>query len=134
MRRAWIGLALVAMACGTTEPDDESLFFTRRTNDGPGMEALFRGIITVDASGCFRLGGLGAVMIWPAGYSLRPTIEGAAVFDDTGAELQRIGSEFVFSGGVVETLQSGVLVSESARIRALTRCPGPYFISNRRSG
>ena len=132
MRCFMFGAALVATSgCKSFEPAfDGSLFLTQRV--GNEMEALFRGTVSLDEAGCYRLG-LGnnqITMVWPPGYRLIPTIEGPAVVNQDGNEVGRVGGSFEFAGGVVQTLSAGVVEEDELRSTALIKCPGTFWLAS----
>jgi hypothetical protein len=110
--------------------DDGTLFLAQAVAPAAHMDALFEGPVTVDEQGCYRLGLTGqATMVWPFGYRLINTIEGAAVVNQDGIEVGRIGGEFAFGGGLVSTLASGTVASETLRARAVAACPGSFWMA-----
>ncbi|MFN0181546.1 MAG: hypothetical protein ACKVZ0_22270 [Gemmatimonadales bacterium] len=131
MKRLLTALPILA-GCSSTEPvvDDGTLFLTQAVVPAAHMDALFRGTVAVDERGCYRLGLTGqATMVWPFGYRLINTIEGATVVNQDGNEVGRIGGEFVFGGGFVSTLPAGMVASETLRARAVAACPGSFWIA-----
>ncbi|MGE0440313.1 MAG: hypothetical protein AB7L66_08970 [Gemmatimonadales bacterium] len=130
MRKLVFGL-VVATACSSFEPAfDGSLFLAQKEGSRDVMDALFDGVVSLDAAGCYRLGLQDQVtMIWPAGYRLIPTVEGPAVVNAQGVEIGRIGSTFRLGGGIVGTIPSGLLPSDALRRLALQQCPGSFWIA-----
>ena len=131
----WPFLILGVIGCldetvNTDEPDD-FLFVAHKAVDGERavMEALFTGkVIVVD--GCLRLDidGGGAMVVWPPGYSYAEGVGGFNVRNELGVNVGKIGQDFRFGGGFVQTLQQDGPVDEALRQEALTRCPGEYWI------
>ena len=106
-----------------------SAVFIARTAEPSGyMEALFSGVITVDAAGCLRMAGLeGHTPIWPRGYRLEVTAGSGVVRRGSGAVVGKIGSHFRLGGGEVQTLE-WVALSAADRERVTSTCPGRYWI------
>lgn len=132
MKRLVAVLGILA-GCSAMEPanDDGTLFLAQAVAPAIHMDALFQGTVTVDQHGCYRLGlgGQPATMVWPFGYRLINTIEGAAVVNQDGNEVGRIGDEFAFGGGLVSALPAGLVSPESLRARATAQCPGSFWIA-----
>lgn len=122
----------VIAGCSTVDPgSDDSLFLTQLVRPASSMDALFDGVVTVDAAGCFRLG-LGdshVTMVWPYGYRLISTIEGSTVVDEAGREIGRIGSQFRLGGGIVSSIPEGLIGPARRRQAAMARCPGQFWIA-----
>ena len=92
------------------------------------MEALFSGVITVDAAGCLRMEGLDAhTPIWPRGFRLEVTSGGGIVRSGNGTIVGVVGGRFQLGGGEVQTLE-GVSLSVADRERVTSTCPGRYWI------
>lgn len=104
------------------------VFVARTAEPSVYMEALFSGVIAVDAAGCLRMEGLSAhTPIWPRGYRLDITSGGGAVRRADGSIVGAIGGSFRFGGGEVQTLEQ-VELSPADRERVTSTCPGQYWI------
>lgn len=106
-----------------------TVVFVARTVEPSGyMEALFSGVITVDAAGCLRMEGLEAhTPIWPRGYRLEVTSGAGVVRSGNGSIVGIIGGHFRLGGGEVQTLE-WVEVTPADRERVTSTCPGRYWI------
>ena len=93
------------------------------------MDALFQGRVVEDSSGCIRLQPpSGATVVWPKGFSLEMTAEGARVQDQNGLEVGLIGSTFRFGGGEVPFLHGGLGFQPAEVALIQSRCPGRFWI------
>lgn len=134
---AVLALSLLAGCKEAASPSDSlnsatqlrSAVFIARTAEPSGyMEALFSGVITVDAAGCLRMEGLEAhTPIWPRGYRLEVTSSGGVVRAGSGSVVGTIGGRFRLGGGEVQTLD-GVALTSADRERVTATCPGRYWI------
>lgn len=130
MRKLILTAALLAGCSTVVDPlVNDSLFLVQVVRPGIGMDALFEGVVTVDAAGCYRLGDSRVTMVWPFGYRMIDTIEGPAVADGTGGEVGRIGSSFRFGGGILSAIPEGLIGSPQRRRDAMARCPGEFWIA-----
>lgn len=109
-------------------PARSPLFIARTAEPSGYMEALFSGVITVDAAGCLRMEGLEAhTPIWPRGYRLEVRGSGGVVRSGDGSIVGTIGGHFRLGGGEVQTLE-WVALAPADRERVLSTCPGRYWI------
>jgi hypothetical protein len=131
-------LAFVLLAaCGggeesellTTGQNDDVVFLVQNVPPEAVMDALFQGRIESDGNGCLRLSGPdAATVVWPYGASLDADDGQVHVRDARGRRIGTIGGAFRFGGGEVTTLTAGMGVSAADAGRALSRCPGRYWI------
>jgi hypothetical protein len=137
MMRTWHILAAIPLvmlsACSpvatTMVGGDSTLFLTENAPAAVQMEALYRGRVSADASGCIRLETQDVhTVVWPHGFTLRDGANGLAVHDATGRRIGRLGDDFAFGGGEIITLHDGVALPADVRQIALQRCPGRYWI------
>lgn len=141
-RRTLVGLAaLIAPLAGCNDwisgldyallGDDDLVFITLPAEPNGHMQALFRGVVVIDAAGCFRLD-LAApdnsTVVWPFGATLRPGAGGWTVHEASGRAIGRIGETMTFGGGHVPSLHSGLQFSGSDRTILEARCPGSFWI------
>ena len=103
--------------------------FVARTDEPAGYyDALFSGVITVDAAGCLRMDGLDRhTPIWPRGYWLDISSGAGIVRSGNDSIVGAIGGHFRLGGGEARTLE-WVTLSPADRERLTTRCPGRYWI------
>lgn len=109
----------------------ETLFLVQSEPATAVMEAFFQGRVVRDAAGCLRLeasGSDGATVVWPHGFTLDTAGDELRVRDDGAREVGRIGGEFRFGGGFVQTLHEGIPIAGSPRAEAAARCPGSFWI------
>jgi hypothetical protein len=131
-------LAAVAFtACSASENDPaalsvnggEPLFFTQNVIPSAVMEALFQGRIVADEAGCLRLQpGDRVTVVWPMGFTLERASGTFLVRDAGGRSVGLIGDTFRLGGGEVPYLHQGIGLSAADRERAMSRCPGIFWI------
>ena len=131
-------LAPVLLACSTAENSSpvatsiqgsDVVFLTLSRPSTAKMEALFRGSIVADAAGCLRLGDSdGQTVVWPYGYQMTRRGDDLVVIEPPGREIGTIGGQFQLGGGEVSELHGGIELSANDRQRALSACPGRYWI------
>ncbi len=97
--------------------------FVQRTDVGLiERTAGARGVLTLDAQGCFRLGEGGPVLVWPAHAALDLTQPGVAqVFHRVQGGSVRVGDRVSLGGGEFSEHRSASLS------RPLGPCTGPAF-------
>ena len=71
------------------------------------MEAALRGTLTVDASGCVRMGsGERAVtLVWPRGYTVRGDSESFEVLNGAGNVMAQSGVVLTIAGGGADSVR-----------------------------
>jgi hypothetical protein len=131
-------LAFSIAACSVFETKDPAavrlneggiLFLTQNLAPNAVMEALFQGRIVADEAGCLRLQpGDRVTVIWPKGFTLERVSGAFLVRDAGGRAVGRIGDTFRLGGGEVPYLHQGIGLSAADRERAMSRCPGIFWI------
>ena len=123
--------ALLAACDSDPEAAPDLLFLVKKPVEGERivMDALYEGSV-VESEGCLRFGDEPErhTVVWPPGFSLTNVDGSYVVLDERGRTVGQIGRFFRFGGGEVETLWEDGPVAETARVEALRRCPGRYWI------
>jgi hypothetical protein len=89
----------------------------------------------VVANGCLRLessdDGRSYLVIWPPNYQLDVKNNEIQILDESGQVLAVVGQEIHMGGGIGETLEDNIYVTEKIIREIPPECPGPYWIGGR---
>lgn len=130
---AWCG-ALAACetdATGLPARVDEYVFLTQPHDLEVYPDALFEGVITVDAAGCIRLTGPepdNSTVVWPAGSTLDGSGHAPTVRDRQGNVIGVIGGSFTLGGGHTSNLGAITGLTEVEMDAVRGRCPGVFWL------
>ncbi len=94
------------------------------------MEALARGKVVVDDSGCIRLENDrsydGDLIVWPPGYSMRTEGDEILIIKEDGETLVRVGDGIEFGGGQISSPDTREAYAKHLEIPK--KCTGPLWI------
>jgi hypothetical protein len=89
----------------------------------------------VKVNGCLRLessyDGRSYLVIWPPNYQLDVKNDEIQILDESGQVLAVVGQEIHMGGGIGETLEDNIYVTEKIIREIPPECPGPYWIGGR---
>lgn len=113
----------------TPEAPGSIVFLTQNSTTPSQMTSLFNGVIDVDSAGCLRLvSSTRATIVWPYGYTIHEQGTQLRIINSKGHDAGQIGGTFRLSGGIVESLNTGIPVSREVRQRGMQSCPGSFWI------
>ena len=92
------------------------------------MDALYEGVVAADDAGCLRLGGDGATVVWPRGYTAQGSLGEVWIRDDEARVVGQVGGSFSLPGGEVAVLTHEMGFTLEDREAATSACPGTYWI------
>lgn len=127
-------VALCVAACANEPLDltadrDSFVFLAQQVAPTVVMDALFVGRVVRDGQGCLRLDSpAGPTVVWPFGSRLVLDGTDLDVRNAAGRRIGRLGGHFRLGGGEIDSLHSGLALSEADRQLGTSRCPGRYWI------
>jgi hypothetical protein len=140
--RVWWKAAAPLVCClalGACESDptglparvEQYVFLTQPHDLNAYPDALFEGVVTVDAAGCIRLTGPepdNSTVVWPAGSTIEGATHAPTVRDRHGTVIGVIGGTFRFGGGHTSNLAVIAGLTEAEAGEVLGRCPGNFWL------
>ena len=116
--------------------DDGILFLAQATQPNVFMDALFEGVISLDAQGCLRLDAPANyperhTVIWPFGSTIGVEGSDLVIRHATGEAIATVGGAARFGGGEVadaRTARDTGALDPALLDDVLARCPGRFWI------